>query len=164
MDPRFQSEFQEKVIKINRVSKKTKGGNQIRFSALVVVGDKKGKVGVGLGKAPNVVAGIRKAISQAKKSMVEIPMKGSTIPYEVKVKYGAARILLKPARAGSGIVAGGPLRAVFESAGLNDIVAKIMGSNNKVTNLYAVIEALQKLGELNQKTQARKENQGNKKQ
>lgn len=156
MEPRFQSEFQERVIEINRVSKKTKGGNQIRFTALVVVGDKKGKVGVGLGKAPNVVAGIRKAVSQAKKSMVEIPMKGSTIPYEIKVKYGGALVLLKPARAGSGVVAGGPLRAVFESAGLNDVVAKILGSNNKVTNLYAVMEALQKLGELNEKNQTRK--------
>ncbi len=148
MNPRDQGEFQETVIEINRISKKTKGGNQIRFSALVVVGDRKGKVGVGMGKAPNVVSGIRKAISQAKKGLQTIPTRGTTIPYEVTVKYGAARILLKPAREGSGIVAGGPLRAVFESAGLHDIVAKIMGSNNKVTNLYAVMRAIKELKSL----------------
>lgn len=151
MDPRAQSEFQETVIEINRISKKTKGGNQIRFSALVVVGDRKGRVGVGMGKAPNVVSGIRKAINQAKKNLLTIPTRGTTIPYEVKVKYGASKILLKPAREGSGIVAGGPLRAVFESAGLHDIVAKIMGSNNKVTNLYAVMKAIKELKSLSEK-------------
>ncbi|MEK7521247.1 MAG: 30S ribosomal protein S5 [Patescibacteria group bacterium] len=161
MDPRSQSEFQETVIEINRISKKTKGGNQIRFSALVVVGDRKGKVGVGMGKAPNVVSGIRKAITQAKKNMLTIPKKGTTIPYEVRVKYGAAKILLKPARVGSGIVAGGPLRAVFESAGLRDIVAKILGSNNKVTNLYAVMRAIQALNSLSDKTSSEKHESAN---
>lgn len=151
MDPRQQSEFQETVISINRVSKKTQGGNQIRFSALVVVGDKKGRVGVGLGKAPNVVSGIRKAISQAKKDLVTIPMRGTTIPYEIRVKYGAAKLLLKPAPSGSGVVAGGPLRAIFEAAGLHDVVAKILGSNNKTTNLYAVMEALRELSILSEK-------------
>lgn len=144
-------EFNETVIQINRISKKTKGGNQIRFSALVVVGDRKGKVGVGLGKAPNVVSGIRKAITQAKKNLVPVPFKGTTIPYEIYIKNGAAKLLLKPARAGSGIVAGGPLRAIFESAGVKDVVAKILGSSNKTANLYTAIEALKKLNELTEK-------------
>ncbi|OGY08340.1 MAG: 30S ribosomal protein S5 [Candidatus Blackburnbacteria bacterium RIFCSPHIGHO2_01_FULL_43_15b] len=160
MEPnnRQQSEFVETVIKINRISKKTKGGNQIRFSALVVVGDKKGKVGVGLGKAPNVVSGIRKAISQARKNMITVPMRGTTIPYEVRIKYGAAKLLLKPAPSGSGVVAGGPLRAVFESAGVHDVVAKILGSNNKTTNLYAVIRALQQLSDWRETQEARNAN------
>ncbi|MBI4029069.1 MAG: 30S ribosomal protein S5 [Candidatus Blackburnbacteria bacterium] len=160
MEPnnRPQSEFAETVIEINRISKKTKGGNQIRFSALVVVGDKKGKVGVGLGKAPNVVSGIRKAISQARKNMITVPMRGTTIPYEVRIKYGAAKLLLKPAPSGSGVVAGGPLRAIFESAGVHDVVAKILGSNNKTTNLYAVIRALRQLSDWRQTQEARNAN------
>lgn len=141
-------EFQETVIQINRVSKKTKGGNQIRFSALVVVGDRKGRVGVGLGKAPNVVSSIRKAIQQAKKTTVKIPIKATTIPYQIQIKFGAARVLLKPARTGSGIVAGGPLRALFEAAGVKDIVAKILGTNNKTSNLYATIKAIKELESL----------------
>ncbi|MBI2268070.1 MAG: 30S ribosomal protein S5 [Candidatus Blackburnbacteria bacterium] len=144
----MERDFQETVIEINRISKKTKGGNQIRFSALVVVGDKKGGVGVGLSKAPNVVSAIRKAITQARKNMVKIPLKGTTIPFSVRVKYGAARVMLKPARPGSGVVAGGPLRAVFESAGVKDIVAKILGTNNKTSNLYATIEAVRMLNGL----------------
>lgn len=141
----MEREFQETVIKINRISKKTKGGNQIRFSALVVVGDKKGRVGVGLSKAPNVVSAIRKAIGKAKKNMIKIPLKENTIPFSVSLKYGAAKVMLKPARIGSGIVAGGPLRAVFEAAGVKDIVAKILGTNNKTTNLYATMEAIKQM-------------------
>lgn len=144
-------EFQETVIQVNRVSKKTKGGNQMRFSVLVVVGDRKGKVGVGMGKAMDVVSGIQKAIAYAKKHFIEVPMKYSTIPYEIRTKKGAAEVLLKPAPAGSGIIAGGPLRAVFEAAGVKDIVAKILGSSNKVTNVYAVMEALKRLAELSEK-------------
>src|SRR3990167_9238794 len=154
-------EFEETVVQINRISKKTKGGNQIRFSALVVVGDRKGKVGVGLGKAPNVVSGIRKAISQAKKNLIVVPFKGTTIPYQISVKYGAAKLLLKPAPAGSGIVAGGPLRAVFESAGVKDVIAKILGSNSKTANLYAAMEALTKLSELGEKQEFIKRNKEN---
>ena len=154
-------EFSETVIQINRISKKTKGGNQIRFSALVVVGDRRGKVGVGLGKAPNVVSGIRKAISQAKKNLIVVPFKGTTIPYQISVKYGAAKLLLKPAPAGSGIVAGGPLRAVFESAGVKDVIAKILGSNSKTANLYAAMEALTKLSELGEKQEFIKRNKEN---
>ena len=151
MDWQEQREFQETVVQINRVSKKTKGGNQMRFSALVVVGDRKGKVGVGLGKAPDVVSGIQKAVLYAKKHMVVVPMKGTTIPYQIKSKYGAAFVLLKPAPAGSGVIAGGPVRAVLEAAGVRDIVAKMLGSNNKITNIYAVIEALKKMSEIENK-------------
>lgn len=144
-------EFQETVIQVNRVSKKTKGGNQMRFSILVVVGDRKGKVGVGMGKAMDVVSGIQKAIAYAKKHFIEVPMRGSTIPFEIRTKKGAAEVLLKPAPAGSGIIAGGPLRAVFEAAGVKDVVAKILGSSNKVTNVYAVMEALKRLDDLSEK-------------
>lgn len=144
-------EFQETVVDINRVSKKTQGGNQMRFAALVVVGDRKGKVGAGLAKAPDVVSGIQKAISYAKKHLVTVPIRGTTIPYEISYKYGAAKILLKPAPAGSGIIAGGAVRAVLEAAGIKDVVAKMLGSNNKASNVYAVIEAFEKLNELVEK-------------
>lgn len=120
----------------------------MRFSALVVVGDRKGRVGVGLGKAPSVVGGIRKAIAYARKHLITVPTKDGTIPFTIKVKYGAAKVLLKPARAGSGIVAGGPLRALFEAAGVKDVVAKILGSDNRTTNLYAAMEALRQLDSL----------------
>lgn len=141
-------EFSETVVQINRVSKKTKGGNQIRFSALVVVGDKKGRVAAGLGKAPDVVSGIQKAITYAKKHFINVPMKGTTIPYQILVKEGAAKVLLKPAPAGSGVVAGGPVRAVLEAAGVKDVVAKMLGTNNKASNVYATVEALRQLAQL----------------
>lgn len=148
MEPKTEQEFQETVIQVNRVSKKTKGGNQIRFSVLVVVGDRKGRVGVGLGKAPDVVSGIRKAIAYAKKHMLKVPFKGTTLPYEIRAKHGAAEIIVKPAPPGSGIIAGGPLRAVFEAAGVRNVVAKMLGSNNKVTNVYAAMEAFRQLSEI----------------
>lgn len=141
-------EFQETVIDVNRVSKKTKGGNQMRFSTLVVVGDKKGRVGAGIAKAADVVSSIQKAVTYAKKHLINVPMRGTTIPYEISYKYGAAKILLKPAPAGSGIIAGGPLRAVLEASGVKDVVAKMLGSNNKAANVYAAIEAMKKLDEL----------------
>lgn len=141
-------EFTETVVQINRVSKKTKGGNQIRFSALVVVGDKKGRVAAGLGKAPDVVSGIQKAITYAKKHFLTVPMKDTTIPYQILVKEGAAKVLLKPAPRGSGVVAGGPIRAVLEAAGVKDVVAKMLGTNNKTANVYAAIEALRQLAQL----------------
>lgn len=147
MEPR-EGDFQETVIQIRRVSKKTKGGNQIRFSALVVVGDRKGKVGLGIGKAPDVSSAIRKAISFAKKRLIEVPLRATTIPYEVRVKYGAAKILMKPAPKGSGIIAGGPMRAAIEAAGIQDVVAKMLGSNNKISNIYATIEAFRRLASL----------------
>lgn len=151
MEQQGNQEFQETVIEINRVSKKTQGGNQIRFSALVVVGDRKGRVGAGLGKAPNVVSAIRKAIVFAKKHLVTVPITKTTIPFQIRIKYGAAKLLIKPGKPGTGIVAGGPLRVVFEASGIRDVVAKILGSNNKTTNVYAAIIALSKLLEIAQK-------------
>jgi len=141
-------EFEETVVQINRISKKTKGGNTIRFSALVVVGDRKGKVGVGLAKAPDVRNAIRKAISAAKRRMITIPLKGTTIPYSVEEKFSAARVLLKPAPAGSGIIAGGAMRVVLEATGVRDAVGKILGTNNKITNVYATIKALEHLNKI----------------
>jgi len=140
-----QEEFVEKIAQINRVAKKTKGGNKISFSVLVVVGDRKGKVGVGLGKALDVSSAVKKALSRAKKSMIEVPMKNTTIPYEIRMKKGAAKILLKPAPVGTGIIAGGAVRMVVEAAGIRDIVSKILGSNNKASNVYATMEALKEL-------------------
>jgi len=145
-------EFEEKVIQVNRVSKKTKGGNQIGFSVLMVVGDRKGKVGVGLGKAPDVLSGIKKGIRRAKKNFINVPMKGTTIPHDILIKKGAAKILLKPAPPGSGIIAGGPVRAVMETAGIKDVSSKILGTNNKASNVYATIEALKKLKPIKQRS------------
>lgn len=141
------SEFEEKVVQINRVSKKTKGGNKISFSALVVVGDKKGKVGVGLGKAGDVSFAIKKAIAFAKKHLLEVPIIRESIPFEVNVKRGAARILLKPAPLGSGVIAGGAVRNVVSAAGIKNISSKVLGTKNQASNVYAAMEALKLLAE-----------------
>lgn len=141
-------EFSETVVEINRISKKTKGGNQVRFAAVVVLGDKKGRVGVGNSKAKDVRNAIRKAIEDAKKKMVTIVIKGTTIPYSVIAKLGASKVMLKPAPSGSGIIAGGPMRIVLESAGLRDVVGKTMGSNNKISNVRATVLALMKSSDL----------------
>jgi len=138
-------EFEEKVVQVNRVSKKTKGGNKIGFSVLVVVGDKKGRVGVGLGGAPDVSNAVKKAVSYAKKHLFTVPMKGKTIPHQVFVKRGAAKVLIKPAPPGTGVIAGGAVRAVVEAAGIRDIVSKILGSKNQASNVYATLDALKKL-------------------
>lgn len=141
-------EFEETVVQINRVSKKTKGGNQMRFSALIVVGDKKGKVGVGLAKAVDVRSAIRKAIEAAKRKLIVVPLSGTTIPYSVREKFSAAHILLKPAPPGSGIIAGGPMRVVLEAAGIRDAVGKILGTKNKISNVYATLKALEQISGL----------------
>ena len=138
-------EFEEKIVQVNRVSKKTKGGNKIGFSVLAVVGDKKGRVGVGLGGAPDVSGAVRKAVSYAKKHLFTVPMRGTSIPHEVFMKRGAAKVLLKPAPAGTGVIAGGAVRAVVEACGIRDIVSKILGSKNQASNVYATMEALKKL-------------------
>jgi len=142
---REEKEFEEKVILVRRVSKKTKGGNRRGFSILTVVGDKKGRVGVGLGKAPDVRSAIQKAMDYAKKHLIRITIKRGTIPYKIKVKYGAAKILLKPAAPGMGVIAGGAVRSVVEAAGIENIVGKILGTRNKLTNVYATMKALKKL-------------------
>ncbi|MBL7036407.1 30S ribosomal protein S5 [Candidatus Microgenomates bacterium] len=144
-------EFEETVVQINRISKKTKGGNQIRFSALVVVGDRKGRVGVGNAKAKDVRSAILKSIEEAKKRLVSITMSGTTIPFSVNDKFSASKVLLKPAPPGSGIIAGGPMRMVLEAVGLRDVVGKTLGSNNKISNVKATISALVKVSELAKK-------------
>lgn len=144
-DRREPSEFDEKVIQVNRVSKKTKGGNNINFSVLTVAGDKKGRVGVGLGKAPDVVSAIKKGLRRAKKNLIMVPLKGTTIPFEITYKFGAARVLLKPAPKGTGVIAGGAVRAVVEAAGIRDIVSKILGSSNSASNVYATFGALKEI-------------------
>ena len=138
-------EFDEKVIQIKRVSKKTRGGNKIGFTALVVIGNKKGKVGVGLGKANDVSSAVQKAVSNAKKDLKEIKIKEGTIAHEVSSKSGSAVVLLKPAPVGSGIIAGGAVRNVVELAGIKDISGKMLGSNNEIENVRCTISALAKL-------------------
>jgi len=148
-EPKIEKEFEEKVVQVNRVSKKTKGGNNISFSVLVVVGDRKGKVGVGLGKAKNVSSSIAKAVDYAKKHLIVVPLRGTTIPHDVRVKLGAAEVLLKPAPVGSGVIAGGAVRAVVEAAGIKDISSKVLGTKNQASNVYASLQALKELHKLN---------------
>jgi len=145
MEQRRDKEFDEKVVKISRLSKKTKGGNRISFSALVVLGDKKSRVGVGLGKAPDVLSAIKKGVRLAKKNLINVSIYKGTIAHEILIKRGAAKILLKPAPEGKGLIAGGPVRSVVEAAGIKNIVSKILGTRNKASNVYATIEALKQL-------------------
>lgn len=137
--------FTDKVIEIKRVSKKTKGGNQIHFTALVVSGDKKSKVGVGLGKAKSVAEAIQKAIKKAQNSAIEIPIVNGTISNSVQLKFKGAVVLVRPGKQGSGLIAGGPVRSVVELAGIKDIVSKIIGSKNKSINVWATLKALSSL-------------------
>lgn len=143
--PETPKEFEEKVIQVNRVSKKTTGGNRIGFSVLMVVGDRKGKVGVGLGKARDVSSAIRKAVAYAKKHMIEVPLVKGTIPHDIFIKRGAAKIILKPAPEGSGVIAGGAVRSVVEAAGIRNISSKVLGTKNQASNVYATLEALSRL-------------------
>lgn len=139
--------FEEKIVQVNRVSKKTQGGNTIGFSVLTVVGDKKGKVGVGLGKAPDVSSAIKKGVSIAKKHAISIPIVNDSIPFEYRIKLGAAEIILKPAPKGSGVIAGGAVRSVVTLAGIENISSKVLGTKNQASNVYATIEALKRLTE-----------------
>lgn len=146
-----QSEFFERVVQVNRVSKKTKGGDKRSLSVLVVVGDRKGRVGVGLGKAADVQSAVRKATAYAKKHLINVPLRGRTIPHQILVKNGAARVLLKPAPIGTGVIAGGAVRVVVEAAGIHDIVSKSLGTTNKASNVYATLKALSQLKKIKEK-------------
>lgn len=140
-------EFDEEVLEISRVTRVVKGGRRMRFRATVVIGNRKGKVGVGIGKSDEVVMSIQKAISDAKKNMVNVRLDGKTIPHEVRTKYKSAEILLMPAAPGTGIIAGGTLRRVVELAGIKDILSKSFGTTNKIACSRAALEALKMLKE-----------------
>ncbi len=138
-------EIKDQVISINRVTKVVKGGKNLSFSALVVVGDRQGRVGYGMGKAKEVPAAIKKGVDKAKREMIEVPMSGSTVPHAVMGRLGAGRVMIKPAQEGTGVIAGGPVRAVMESAGIKDVVTKSLGSANPNNIVKAVFQGLLQL-------------------
>ena len=139
------SEFNEKLVAVNRVSKTVKGGRNMRFSALMVVGDEKGRVGCGMGKAVEIPEAIRKGLEDAKKSMITVPLNGTTIPHEVVGVFGTGKVKLLPAPEGTGVIAGGPVRAVLEACGIKNIVTKSIGSNNKINMVRAPLAGLKQL-------------------
>ncbi len=138
-------EIKDQVISINRVTKVVKGGKNLSFSALVVVGDRHGRVGYGMGKAKEVPAAIKKGVDKAKRDMIQVPMTGSTVPHAVMGTFGAGMVMIKPAQEGTGVIAGGPVRAVMESAGIKDVVTKSLGSANPSNIVKAVFQGLLQL-------------------
>ena len=139
------SEFKEKLVAVNRVSKTVKGGRNMRFSALMVVGDENGRVGCGVGKAVEIPEAIRKGVDDAKKSMITVPLNGTTIPHEVVGVFGTGKVKMMPAPEGTGVIAGGPVRAVLEAVGIKNIVTKSIGSNNKINMVRATLAGLAQL-------------------
>lgn len=144
VDPN-QNEFKEKLVQIRRVSKTVAGGRRMSFSALVVVGDGQGRVGAGTGKAQEIPEAIRKAVETAKKSLITVPLKGTTIPHEMVGRHGAGRVLIRPASEGTGVIAGGAVRAVLELSGVRDVLSKSLGSNNAHNMVLATLTALRNL-------------------
>ncbi len=134
-------EFDQKVVEVKRVTRVTGGGKRMRFRALVVIGDHKGRVGIGLRKGPDVAEAVNKAVNIAKKNMITLPLVNDTIPHEVKVKYKSSQLLMMPARPGTGVIAGGAVRSVLDMAGVKNVISKMLGSNNKVNNVRAAFEA-----------------------
>src|SRR5437588_2105449 len=139
------SDLSERVVSLNRVAKVVKGGRKFSFSALIVVGDQNGRVGAGMGKAREVPEAIRKGVEVAKRNMIQVPMVGTTIPHEVRFKWGAAKILMKPAAPGTGVISGGAMRAVIEASGVKDILTKSLGTNNPINTVRATMQALKSL-------------------
>lgn len=145
MEKTKDQEYVEKLIKLNRVAKVVKGGRRFSFSALVVVGDQKGRVGYGFGKANDVTEAIRKSVEKAKSNMIEVPLKRTSIPHEIQGEYKSAKVLLRPAAAGTGVIAGGPVRAVMDACGIHDILSKSLGSKNTINIVKAVFDGLENL-------------------
>jgi small subunit ribosomal protein S5 len=140
---RPKDDFEQKIVDLTRVTRVMAGGKRMKFRVCMVVGDKKGKVGIGIAKGIDVAMAVQKAVTQAKKNIIEVPIVDGTIPHQINIKYGSAKLMMKPGKAGSGIKAGGVMRIVLELAGVKDIVAKILGTNNKVNNAKACSLALQ---------------------
>lgn len=144
-------EFEEKILEIKRVARVVRGGRRFKFRAAVVVGNSEGRLGIGIGKGAEVTSAVTKAVAKAKKNMVEIERADSTIPFDIKSSFKSAKVLLKPAKKGTGIIAGGPVRAVVELAGISDISSKMLGSSNKISNMIATFQALKNLSRFKRK-------------
>lgn len=146
-------EFDQRILDLARVTRVMAGGKRMRFRACVAIGDKKGKVGIGIGKGADVTIAVNKAVNKAKKDIIEVPLVNDTIPHDVRMKYGASKILFKPAKKGRGVIAGGVVRVILELAGIHNVTSKILGTNNKVSNSKCTLEAIRSLKRTESKSQ-----------